>query len=223
MHSLTKKTTLSIIKKYIPNPRTIVEAGAFNGHDTQQLAAAFPDTRIHAFEPVPEIFDLLEKNTRHLPNVHCYPYALSSHTGNAPFFISETPSSPGKPFQAGSLLMPKERLLWSKIRYPKKIMVPTITLDDWAIEHKIASIELLWLDAQGHELDIVKASPTMLPGVTCIYTEVNFIHAYEQQPLFKEMVEWFLKKSFILAGKDFTDEKQWFFGNALFTRKKYYS
>lgn len=218
MHLLTKKTTLSVIKKYLPCIRTIIEAGAFDGHDTQQLAAAFPNARIHAFEPVPEIFELLKKNTHHLGNVYRYPYALSTYTGNATFFVSEKPSRPGKPFQAGSLLPPKERLLWSDVRYPKKITVPTITLDDWAEQYQIPSAELLWLDTQGHELDILQVSSHFLSQITAIYTEVNFIHAYERQPLFNEMLHWLSSNSFVLTGKDFTNEKEWFFGNAFFVR-----
>jgi len=71
---------LDEIGPYIGPRPVIVEAGAWNGGDTARFAERWPDSEIHAFEPVPSSFALLEANTGHLPQVHRYPLALADKT-----------------------------------------------------------------------------------------------------------------------------------------------
>src|SRR6478752_5555739 len=110
MLHLTHHNLFSTIAPYLPENPIIVEAGSFDGRDTIRLHRQWPAATIHAFEPVPEIFQMLQDNTREIPNIVRHPYALSDVTGTAIFYVSESPKRPGKPFQAGSLLEPKERL-----------------------------------------------------------------------------------------------------------------
>lgn len=215
---IEKKDLLSFIARFIPQAPLIVEAGAFDGKDTQRNAAFWPRSTIHAFEPVPEIYALLQKNTQKLANVHTYTIALSSKRGSAEFHISEKPSRPGKPFQAGSLHEPQERLQWSDARYTHTIQVPTITLEHWATQQHITQIDMLWLDAQGHELEILKGAGDLLKTVSVIYTEVHFIAAYQGQPLYEELKLWLEENGFTQVAQDFKDQTSWFFGNALFVR-----
>lgn len=220
MQTLINKTNLlDIIAAYIPEHAVIVEAGAFDGNDTKQLSKKWPHGVIHTFEPVPAIFNLLERNTITFPNIRRHQIALSNNNGKATFYISEKPSTPGKPCQAGSLHKPKERLTWSPIRYPETIIVPTITLDDWAQQHGISHIDFLWLDLQGHELSVIKAAPQILSTVKVIYTEVNFGQAYEGQYTYSEIKQWLEQQGFTEIGRDFVDQQKWFFGNSLFVRK----
>ena len=55
--------TLSVIKQCLPENPIVVEAGAFNGRDTQNMAQTWSLSIIHAFEPVPQLFALVQKNT----------------------------------------------------------------------------------------------------------------------------------------------------------------
>lgn len=215
---IQKHQLLPFIARYLCEDPVIVEAGAFDGKDTRANATFWNTSTIHAFEPVPDIYELLQYNTRELSNVHIHNLALSSTRGVATFHVSEKPSRPGKPFQAGSLHEPRERLQWSDARYTRTIEVQTTTLDQWADEQKIQKIDLLWLDAQGHELDILKGAHTILPQVSAIYTEVHFIHAYEGQPLYEELKAWLENHGFTQVAQDFQDQSRWFFGNVLFVR-----
>jgi FkbM family methyltransferase len=207
------------IKPYLPENPVIIEAGAFNGNDTQKLAAAWPRGIIHAFEPVPELFEQLKKNTAHLPNVICYPLALSDHDGTATFHVAEKPHKPNIPTQAGSLHKPKERLAVSPIIFPRTTTVQTITLDSWAQHYNIKQVDFLWLDTQGHELAIIQAAPHTRELVTAVYAEVGFIEAYEQQQTYLSVKSWFEAHGFYEAGRDFQNEEQWFFGNVLFVKR----
>ena len=98
------------IQQYIPEKPIIVEAGAFDGHETQRMLAVWPNATIHTFEPIPAVFKKLEANTAHLPNVHRYQIALSDTTGTFPLYVAEKPDRPDIPSQASSLRMPKEQL-----------------------------------------------------------------------------------------------------------------
>lgn len=211
--------TLEILKQFLPENPTIVEAGAYDGRDTQKMVAQWPQCRVHSFEPLPEIFERLEKNTQHLPQVYCYPLALSNHTGTALFYVSERPEKPGVASQAGSLHAPKERLTRSPLIFPRTTQVQTYTLDDWAWEAFVMSIDLLWLDTQGHELAIMQASPKMMHRVQVVLAEVSFIESYEGQPLYEDVVKWMTDNCFEHVGRDFEDTSTSFFGNALFVKK----
>ena len=139
---------LEVIKPFLSDNPVIVEAGAFDGHDTKKMAQQWPQGIIHAFEPVPEIYERLVNNTHMLPQVQCHPLALSDHTGTAQFYIAEKPQKPGVASQAGSLYKPKERLQHSPIIFPRMVTVSTITLDEWAHKNGITTIDLLWLDTR---------------------------------------------------------------------------
>jgi FkbM family methyltransferase len=210
---------LSITSNYLPKNSTIIEAGAFNGHDTLKMKKMWPQANIHTFEPVPQLFSDLQKNTSNYRNIYCYNYALSNKNSVARFYVSEKPTTPGIPSQAGSLRAPKKRLHYSSIQFPYTITVPTITLDFWAEQQQINHVDFLWLDAQGHELTILQAGKILLQKISVIFTEVGFFENYVKQPSYTELKSWLEQEGFILIGRDFENMKQWFFGNLLFVRK----
>ncbi len=210
---------LKYIKRYLPENPVIVEAGAFDGADTVTMAQLWPTGTIHAFEPVPELFEKLKKNTAHLTNVHCYQRALSNQDGTAQFYVSEKPTKPGVPSQAGSLLKPKERLDWSPLQFPYTIQVQTITLPTWTQQNNSTKIDLLWLDIQGNELTVLKAAAPLLQSVQAMYTEVAFIEAYENQPTYEEVKSWLEAHNFKEIGRTFENQTDWFFGNVLFVKQ----
>lgn len=230
MITLTQTNTLPVIQELLRCDPIIVEAGSYDGKDTQKLATTWPQATVHAFEPVPEIYELLKSNTAGYSNIHTYPYALigesflkqsaeySSQILSIPFHRAHHPKKPGKPSQAGSLLKPTGRLEVSPITYPEIISVQGITLDAWAQRYRIDHVDLLWLDMQGVELDVLIACPQILKTVSVIHTEVQFIEAYEHQYTYWQVKLWLEGQGFEMIGKDFKDTTSWFFGNALFKR-----
>lgn len=215
---ITKTNLYSILAELLPANGIFLEAGAFNGKDTLSLAHHFPEATIHAFEPLPEIYAELRKNTQSTPPIRTYPIALSDKTGMAIFHIADHPKRPGKICQAGSLLVPQDRLNHSPITYPNTTQVPTIILDEWAAQNQVSSIDFMWLDLQGHELAVMKAAPKVLKTVTALYLELNFIQAYEGQPCSQELHEWVLNQGFTLKGTDYQQKPTHFFGNHLYYR-----
>ena len=183
----------------------------------------WPESIIHAFEPVPELFSQLEEQVKGQQNIFCYPCALGEREGTATFYVGEKTKYPGLASQSGSLLKPKERLDWSSfMMYPRTIEVPVITLDAWARMHNIPQIDFLWLDVQGYSLNVLKEAHEVLQSIRVLYTEVEFIEAYEHQHYYEEVKEWLESRGFVAIAHDFTEQKSWFFGNVVFVNKKFF-
>ena len=214
----SKKELFLELQNMLPKNPVIIEAGAYHGKDTKRLSSNWPHGTIYAFEPVPEIFKRLQNNTKKLTNIVCVPLALSNTTGQATFYVSEKPTRKDQPFQAGSLKKPQERLHWSDVTYPKTITVQTTTLDDWATQNDITKIDFLWLDAQGNAYEILQGAQKLLPTVTAIWVEVEFIQAYEKQTQYEQLKAYLETQGFQAIAKDFENQTDWFFGNVLFVK-----
>jgi FkbM family methyltransferase len=203
--------SLDLVAPYLPPDAIIVEAGAFTGSDTLKMARHWPAAQIHAFEPVPQLFSLLQEKTSDYKNIKIYPLGLGTYNGTATLYLAEKPN---KITQASSLLAPQERLHDSPIAFTKTIEIPTITLDTWAAEHQIPRIDLLWLDLQGMELVVLQTSPHILKKIKTIHIEVATSERYKGQPLMQEVHDWLVAHNFEILAKDF-DEKKRNFGNLI--------
>ena len=220
MLRLKKRNLYHELAEIIPDNITVVEGGSFHGGDTIQMAHTWPNSKIYSFEPVPELFAQVKEKASSYPNITCINLALAEKNGTAQFWPSENPKKPGKHSQAGSLLPPKERLKYSEIRFKEPFEVPTVSLDSWAEKNNIDRIDFLWLDLQGYELPVLEGAKRLLPNISYIYTEVNFVEAYAGQKTYPEIAVWLEAHDFEIIGKDFDDTSTWFFGNILCRNRK---
>lgn len=204
----------SIIKKYLPANPVIIDCGAHVGADSIEMAKIFPKGTVHSFEPVPKIYEQLEKNSRKYTNIFCYKLALSNEDGCAQMHVSEGGSD-----ASSSLLAPKEHLSDHKdVKFGNSIKVKTATLDGWASENNIKQIDFLWLDMQGFEMQMLQASTLILPTVKAIYTEVSTKETYEGVALYKEYRTWLENKGFTVELEIIPDGSD--MGNVFFTRRR---
>lgn len=212
---------LEFIAPYITSSEpVIVEAGAFTGQDTIKMAKYWPQGIVYAFEPVPEIYEQLKSAVAPYTNIYTYQCALSTKVGTALLYLAEKNDKQGRITQASSLYPPKERLTISPIQFSRTITVLTDTIDSWALKQEISHIDVLWLDVQGYEYAVLKASPNMLSTVSVIYTEVAFIEAYAGQPSMQTMIDFLLAHNFEIIGRDFSETSSRFFGNLLCVKKR---
>ena len=213
-----QQEVIQFLSRYLPSNPIIIDSGAFNGAETLAMASIMPSAKIYAFEPDPTNYQNLVKTVQGRSNISCFALALSDKIGVALFHRSELD---GAISQSGSLLIPKDHLnIWPTIHFNKTISVQTTTLDAWAQEHNIDHIDLLWLDMQGMELNVLKASPHILKTVKVIYTEVEFT---EQIPaaeaLYEDVQAWLEQQGFILVAKNFEKpSKEAAFGDILMIR-----
>lgn len=181
-----------LLKKYLPANPVIIDCGAHIGSDSIELARVFPKSKIYAFEPVPAIYDKLLKNTKRYKNIECCQLALSNIRGIASMYISS-----GLSDASSSLLKPTGHIKNHKeVFFNEIIDVKTITLDEWAESNNIKIIDFLWLDMQGLELQMLKASPKILKTIKVIHTEVSLKDSYENESKYSEYKYWLKENGF---------------------------
>jgi FkbM family methyltransferase len=210
---------LHYVKPYLPKNPVIIEAGSFNGENSLRMAQFWPRGEIHVFEPVPEHCQLIEKLFDEERNLRLHQKALSDFTGRATLYLSVLENDPDHISASSSLLVPKEHLLYApNIYYPQTMEVETISLDEWARQARIGRVDFLWLDMQGYELNMLKASH-LARNARAIWMEVEFVEAFENQYLFKDVYEWMTANGFTLLAADFDMNNPGWKGNALFVKK----
>ena len=190
------------VSGYLSAAPVIIEAGAHKGWDTMEMAKVWPQGSIYAFEPVPELFRHLQKNTRRFPNVRCFPLALGERSGKSEMYVSGGASD-----GSSSLLKPKHHLTEEPgTVFERMVPVPVVTIDEWAEQHGVIHCDFLWLDMQGMELAALKAAPRLFATVKALYIEVSLTELYAGCPLYPEV------RSFLEAGGFKVTQEQ--FGSA---------
>jgi len=199
------------IAEYLSDNPIIIEAGASDGQDTLELSKQFPNGQIHAFEPIPAVFEKLKNRVGNCKNVHIYPHALGPTNHTAKMYVSS-----GRSYGSSSLLKPKEHLTIHKdVHFKEEIEVPVLTIDDWAAKHNIDRVDFMWLDMQGAEYATLKASSKILNSLKVLYTEVSLMEMYEGVPLYEEYKTWLESLGFKAA----IEEIPWKdMGNVLFVK-----
>lgn len=212
--TITQHDIYSLIKE-IKKP-IILEAGAADGSDTLKFSKTFPDAIIHAFEPVFKNYAILKKTVCNQGNVVLHRLALSDYNGEVEINISSNTVSNDDVATSSSLLKPTKHIeLHPQIVFEEKELVTTTTIDSWAEKNNITHVDVLWLDMQGMEYRVLKASPRILNTVKVIYTEVSLLEMYEGCILYEEYKKWILSQGF----KIIKEELLWKdMGNVLFVR-----
>jgi FkbM family methyltransferase len=170
------------IARFLPAAPQVVEVGAHVGLDTQAMARRWPEGAIHAFEPVPALYEQLVARVRGQRNVTTYRLAVAGTSGELIMNLSG-----GRSDGSSSLLRPLEvRKFHPDVTFEETIAVRATTLDEWAEEHAVEP-DMLWLDAQGAELQILQAAQTTLMSVRAIYTEISVAENYADGALYPEL------------------------------------
>jgi len=199
------------ISRFFNDNPVIVEAGAHIGTDTCEMAKLWPQAMIYAFEPLPELFSQLKKNTSSFPNVKCFEMALGDKTGTCNIYQSS-----GESDGSSSILEPKEHLKnHPNVIFEQRIEVEVITLNDWIKKYNVDKVDFLWLDLQGFELNVLKESKEIISKVSVIYTEVSIIENYSKSALYPELRDWLKEKGFKVKKKKIAWKDG---GNVLFVR-----
>jgi FkbM family methyltransferase len=182
------------IKKYLPSDPVIIEAGAHMGFDTYGLARIWPKATIHAFEPVPSVYDSLVARLNGLKNAKTYNVALGKENGTVEMYVSGGDST-----ASSSILKPTVHLeMFPSVTFSSKATVPLRTLRDWAKEEKVPRIDLLWLDMQGYEVYALEGAGDILNNVSVIYTELCRSELYSGLVTQEEYIKFLESLSFEL-------------------------
>jgi len=144
----------TILKAGLPQVKkrdVMIDVGANVGLVTVPLASRF--SKVYAFECIPETFECLQYNTRHLENVECLQFAVSDHTG---FIEAARPVQDGVINSSGWATISSERIaMWeAEGIHAGKVKVNTLMLDDMDFE----SVDFIKIDVEQAEMAVIKGA-----------------------------------------------------------------
>lgn len=156
------------------------------------LIHSFPGSRINAFEVDAEVCRAL--NSRAINGVVHHPVALGRREEERPFYITNHPTCCSLYKPNGKLL---ERFLNMEVAMLKAVgKIKTVSLDYFTAKNSIGPVDFIKIDIQGAELEVFQGGLSTLKDVVAIVTEVEFIHLYENQPLFGDVNAFLIQNGF---------------------------
>lgn len=162
-------------------PKKILDAGANDASQSVELVRRFPGSRAWAFEANPSSHEAGVRNARNTPAITYIPMAVAEHDGKIEFNDVPTNGGAGSLFKPSGLYDPIEKMPFNTIT------VPCVRLDSYIEKNNVGWFDVMWLDAQGGELAIIKSLGKYLDKVKAIWTEFEHIPMYSGQPLLPEL------------------------------------
>jgi FkbM family methyltransferase len=142
-------------------PAVVFDVGANVGQSTAIFVEAFPSAAVYAFEPVLATFESLRGNVAAYPQVSIFNLALGRRSGAAHMesrrnsVISRVIERPG---------------FFSRT---KSESVSMTSGDAFCAKHHVERIDLLKVDAEGHDLEVLIGFQDMLAGMRIGLLEVE--------------------------------------------------
>jgi len=170
----------------LENGDTIVDVGANIGVLGVRLSKNYPQINIHSFEPIPEIYKVLEKNSYLTHNSNFKTYMMGLSNNNKDLTFTYYPNSPAlstaKPeiwttdkdnfisAVQGNISNMPQQLWWAKLipkfitpliaKYlqanSKEVQSQVITLSQFIEKEGIEIINLLKIDCEGEEVNVLR-------------------------------------------------------------------
>ena len=152
-------------------PAVVLDGGANVGQFARAALETFPDARVVAVEPLPDVAGALARNLADAPRARAERTALGAEAGTLRFY--RTPYS-----LASSALRPLGHA------DAEDVEVPVARLDDLVDAGALARPVLLKLDLQGYELEALRGAEAVLAVTDHVLVEVAFEPGYEGEASF---------------------------------------
>lgn len=161
----------------------IIDVGANQGDYSLMCSRACPGTRIYSFEPHPKTYGSLKKNLAG-KNFSCINKALGAECGVLKLFDYRDNDGSSHASLYSDVI---EKIHCSDIVYHD---VDIITIDSFIEEYRISKIRLLKIDAEGHELEILKGATIAINNrmIMTIHFEFNEMNVVSRS-FFKDFIE----------------------------------
>jgi len=179
-------------------PRTILDVGAAHGPFAVAATLAFPGVRVLAFEPLPEVFRVLQAAAARRPGVRAFPFALGGEDGTAPLHVS--------PNTGSSSIAPM--LAAHEEAFPGTAVVREETVEvrrlDSVVREEGLELEppvLMKIDVQGTEDRVLAGAEATLPRIDALIVEMSLRPLYEGQALEPELRARIEDAGFVRVGR----------------------
>jgi FkbM family methyltransferase len=180
----------------LPDPTVVIDGGCRWGF-SEAWTMLGDDVRLVGFDPDEEECRRLEEQYAGQEGREIVPVALGSEPGTLPYRKFA--------FGGGNSLHPHDERAMAHVAIPRDgdaleelVDVPILTLDDWTAEHRVARVDVVKLDVQGHELDILRGAEEVLRRTRAVELEVCFNPIMDGTPLFGEVDAFMRERGFML-------------------------
>jgi len=190
------------IRKILANetPRTVFDVGANVGTSSVEFARVFPGAQVFAFEPDPGTFDKLQRGISSYANqVKPYNLGLGSTPESRTLMVNK--GSGGNSFLKLSPAIGSHATGdWTLAA--GEVVAEIHTVDNFCLQNKIESIDLIKIDTQGYEMEVLLGGKHMItPSRTkLIHIEVLMVELYKNQAFFNEVMQELSSRGFQLVG-----------------------
>ena len=141
----------NIFNKIKSKQNNALDIGANIGNHTNFFSENF--SKVYAFEPLKENFELLELNTKLKKNIEIFKYGASSKNQKATLYtLSNTDTG-------HSSLMYSEN---SNITFDNKETIDLVNLDEFLNIKKINNIKFIKIDVEGYENEVLKGMDILI-------------------------------------------------------------
>jgi len=174
---------------------TIIDIGANEGQFSDKMRILFPDAFIYAFEPLPGVFNALNRNFSSDSHFKSFNLGLGDHKGE--FEFSENEYSPSSSF----LNMSQNHIShFEEAVKTNRVKVSVEKLDDVFQQMTVQDPLLIKMDVQGFEDKVISGGLETLSVARMIICELSFVELYSGQPLFENIYNKLSGLGFVYAG-----------------------
>lgn len=149
-----------MVKQYLHPNSIAFDVGAFDGDWSRMAFTVVPSARIHAFEPMPSLFEKLKENmdeeikSSSLTPNNC---GLSNTRGLSEFWVYED-----YPAMSTQHRRADNEMESVGVSPPVKTEIMTVILDDYCFGRGVHHIDFLKIDTEGNEFAVLDGSRRML-------------------------------------------------------------
>ena len=174
---------LDEIKKTNDKITNIFEIGAHRGYDIDDIVKLWPEAHIYAFEADPFNYNICKQRCEQYKNVFVFNMAVTDENGTITFNrfcdIEKIPDSAtfeGSNMQftgCGSIKKPGDGLknIYNIKEVTQEIMVDAITLEHFCDLHSISSIDAMFMDVQGAEMNVLNGCKDLIHTTKAVTLE----------------------------------------------------
>jgi FkbM family methyltransferase len=195
----------------------VFDVGANTGSTIELIHRAFSTPCIFSFEPNPILIERLKQ--RHGAHVVLEESAVGLTDGIADFHVTAND-------RLSSLLNINKQfdpVLGDGLFVEQTIRVKVLSIETYAREHNIPYIDLIYADAQGSELNVLRGAGSLLEQrkITTILVDVGFTGIYENECRLGEIQEFLFSKGygFVSLYNPYRDHKSIRVATACFQRE----
>lgn len=174
------------IDNFLHNVSGVIHVGANVGQEAS-LYKLFGINVIWV-EPIPEIFNQLQKNIAAIKNQVAYNHLITDLDGHKyNFNISNNNGESSSIFEIGL-----HKKLWPEVRYSHQIIIESITLKKFLIDNNINTTiySSLVIDVQGAELLILRGCGELIRNFQYIKLEAADFESYEKADSLQEIASY---------------------------------